>query len=416
MFAPAFAPLANPEAIVNSKLALAFLDYGWQLEVITRNLGQEWKNYNYGSEWIEPWIRLKEITHILSYESGNKLHRLLDTAWSGLRTKHPIPGCRWAAHAVDLALKMHRQKPFDLIMTRSLPDAAHLAGLLMSRKTGLPWIANWNDPSGDKHPPPYGKGAGARLGYFYEKMLKEVSKYASWHTFPSDKMRHYISKYLNTDSTMSSSTIPHVSIKIDDDGRHKEDGVFKICYAGYLSPHRNPEIFLKGIAEFIRSNDISDSFKILFIGIDNVDAQDIASRMGLAKYLQIIGSLSYTETSAILSDSNVLLVLEAPCDEGIYLPAKFIDYVQTKRPILAVTPINSEVANIISINGGGLVANCLSAKEIALALSEMYASWKNSSIDRQYGSGRLQRLFSPETIIAIYKEIFSRIVTSNKLK
>lgn len=414
IFAPAFAPLANPEAIVNSKLALSFLNAGWEIEVITRNLGQEWKNYNYGSEWVEPWIRLKEITHILSYESGNKLHRLIDTAWSGLRTQYAIPGCRWAVHAVDLALKMHRQKPFDLIMTRSLPDAAHLAGMLMSRKTGLPWIANWNDPSGDKHPLPYGKGPKANLGYFYERMLREVSQRASWHTFPSERMRNYIINYLNIESKPNSSTIPHVSLKMDISGVHKQVGVFTICYAGYLSQHRNPEILLKGIAEFISVNRIDDSFSMSIIGLDNVGIQALAVKNGIERFLQVLGSVSYMESSVILSQSDVLVVLEAPCEEGIYLPAKFIDYVQNKRPILAITPKNSEVAGIISSYGGGIAVDCLSVKEIALALTQMYENWKNGTLDTQYSSDVLQNMFSPETIISHYEEIFTRIIKAKQ--
>lgn len=408
MFAPAFAPLANPEAIVNSKLALAFLDAGWGIDIITRNLGQEWKDYNYGSEWVEPWIRLKEVTHILAYESGNKLYRLIDTAWSGLKTLYPVPGCRWAAHAIDLALKMHSQKRYDVIISRSLPDAGHLAGMITSRKTGLPWVANWNDPTGDKHPPPYGKGPQVNLGFFYERLLSDVSNGASWHTFPSERMRNYIRKYLKIGS--NSSIIRHVSLNVNHDVAYKKGRVFTLCYAGYLSPHRNPECFLSGVAAFTKDVHLKDELRIIIIGLDNVGVRELAIRLDLTKYLQVLGNLSYKETLAILAQSDVLVILEAPCEEGIYLPAKFIDYVQTSRPILAISPRRSEVADIISSYGGGMVADSLSVEEIALVLTRLYSHWKNNTLDDRYGSSGLKAIFSQKTIISQYLDIFSRII------
>ena len=53
---------------------------------------------------------------------------------------------RWIQPAIEKAVHLHQEKPFDLIYSRSLPFFAHVAGYWMKRKLNLPWIANVNDP------------------------------------------------------------------------------------------------------------------------------------------------------------------------------------------------------------------------------------------------------------------------------
>ena len=50
IFAPAFPPLGNPEAHTNGNLALALLDAGWDVTVISRALERR-TGYNYGTGW-----------------------------------------------------------------------------------------------------------------------------------------------------------------------------------------------------------------------------------------------------------------------------------------------------------------------------------------------------------------------------
>jgi len=170
MIAPIFAPFGNPEAIVNNKLALAFLKAGCHIDVISRKQPETY-GYNYGSAWVEPWLPLKDITHEISYEVGSKARRFFETARDALLMRHPIVGCRWAAHAFNLALRLHKQNNYQIILSRSLPDSGHLPALALTKVIDLPWIANWNDASGAKNLPPHGKGVHANLDFFHNRFL-----------------------------------------------------------------------------------------------------------------------------------------------------------------------------------------------------------------------------------------------------
>jgi uncharacterized membrane protein YeiH len=103
------------------------------------------------------------------------------------------------------------------------------------------------------------------------------------------------------------------------------------------------------------------------------------------------------------------VVLEAPCNQGIFFPSKFVDFVQTGRPILAVSPVNGTLADILTASGGGIVADCLSPDAVEVAIKTLYVAWKRGSLESMYGSSRLFNLFDENYVIGQYLEIFSRI-------
>jgi glycosyltransferase involved in cell wall biosynthesis len=408
MFAPAFAPFGNPEAIVNSKLALAFLNAGWEINIITRNLAAE-SHYKYGLDWEEPWLPLESITHEVKCEVNGKKGLLVETMLDVFRTGHPIVGCRWGAHALDLGLRLHKKKPYDVVLSRSQPDSGHLPALSLARITKLPWIANWNDAFRDKNPPPAGKGLNANLGFFHERFLNEVAQKTNWLTFPSDRMRRYICKYLGNGALEKSSSIPHVIMNPHGIRPKRKNEIFTICYAGNLYPDRNPEVFLRGVKDFLRAEGLRTKFKLLIIGLENVGLRRLIESLGLESNIESKGPLNYRETLDCCEKSDVLLVIEAPYEEGIYLPSKFVDYVQTGRPILAVSPLNGTLHDIISMHGGGVAVDSRSLEEITNAFNELYSHWENNTLDAAYGSDRLYHFFSPATVIESYENIFERI-------
>jgi glycosyltransferase involved in cell wall biosynthesis len=408
MLAPAFAPFANPEAIVNSKLVLAFLEAGWEAEVITRNLAEE-SPYNYGSVWVAPWDSLQKHTHIISYPSNTRLHRLLDTARSAIKTGYPIQGCRWARHAFELACKLHADKPFDVILSRALPDSAHLPAALFARCSGLPWLANWNDATGAKNLPPYGDGPSAALGYFENKLVNAVAQQADVLTFPSERLRRYICQYLPNGSLDKSATIPHASLRCEFVSS-EHSGTFTLCHAGHLSANRNPRSFLEGLALFINDGVEKPMVKFRIIGIQNENVPELAKQYGIAEYVECIGSMSYEATLQNLFQADVNVIIEAPLLEGVYLPSKFVDYVQAGRPILAVMPAEGEVNDIISNDGGGIAVDCTSPQDIAAALKRLYKQWQQGDLNREFSSDRLYKRYAPDKIVNDYRGIFLKLI------
>jgi len=404
MFSPIFAPFANPEAIVNNKLALAFIQQGWEIDVISRELPIT-LGYDYGSTWMEPWLSLKDITHEVNYEVGGSFKRVYETVRGALCLNHFMVGCRWAEHAFNLAIQLHKANPYHVILSRSLPDVGHLPALKMAKITKLPWIANWNDASGVKNPPPAGEGVNASLGFNNERFLGAVARTASWHTFPSDRMRSHICTYLKNGTKQRSSTIPHVLLDSYQSTYRGKNNDFTLCYAGNLYAGRDPSVFFQALANFVEKKSDAARLKVNILGLEDIDLNNLVKKHHLERNVNFVGPMSYRKTLDSCLESDVLVVLEAPYVEGIYLPSKFVDYVQTGRPILAISPATGTLHDLLSSHGGGIAADCTSVGDIVLALEKLYAEWLRGTLDEVYGSRRLHDLFSPKTIIGLYKKI-----------
>jgi len=52
----------------------------------------------------------------------------------------------WIGPAVRAALRLHRQNPFDVIVSTGPPRFVHRIALRIARRTGLPWVADVRDP------------------------------------------------------------------------------------------------------------------------------------------------------------------------------------------------------------------------------------------------------------------------------
>jgi glycosyltransferase involved in cell wall biosynthesis len=408
MFAPAFAPFANPEAIVNSKLVLAFLEAGWEVDVISRNLAEK-STYNYGSGWVDPWLPLRKIMHVTDYNVGGRLRRFAGGLWGGLRMGYFITGCRWATHAYDIGLRLHREKQYDLIMSRALPSSAHLPAKKLSADTNMPWIANWNDPWEFLRKSVVKGNLKKNIGYFEAIFCEDVGKSASRHTFPSEKLRHKMCQYLGSKILERSSVVPHVALPTTSSLMPTDHKIFRIAFAGRLWKYQSPEIFLKSLASFIKKINGYNRVIFSFIGIDDNNIRDLAISYGIDSVIQYIGKQKYSETLGILSKCDVLLTIDPPDTDGVILTSKLVDYAQTGRPILALTTKFSTSDEIITNYGGGIAVDCHSSEAIIDALIELYSHWEKNTLDEKYGSYRLYNIFSPETVVDKYKKIFLQI-------
>jgi len=166
---------------------------------------------------------------------------------------------------------------------------------------------------------------------------------------------------------------------------------------------------LEGVRRFLEKNRVERSLHIKFVGLPLERLGETTRRLGLNEIVSMEPVKCYEETQDILAKSNVVVVLEAPCEEGIFFPSKFVDLVQTGHPILAVSPVNGTLADILTANGGGIAADCLSPEAVEGAIKTLYVTWQQGLLESKYGSSHLFNLFSEDYVIGQYLEIFDRI-------
>jgi glycosyltransferase involved in cell wall biosynthesis len=406
MFSPAFAPFANPEAIVNSKLALALTTAGWEVNVVSRNLS-ETSSYNYGSGWNEPWTSLREIVYTPTYRTDKLSFRLVGSALGAYRMGYPIEGCRWALSAYECAKDLHRSKGFDAILSRSLPAYAHLPAMRLAADTGIPWIANWNDPLLLD-----ALGQETRLsrthGPVFARFCKSVVNRSSWMTFPSDELRRSACLYLGDGASSKSSSIPHAALPFSGKKNWPEDK-FRVFYAGRLWSDQDPTLFLKALKNVIEIYQARHKITFVFAGIDDIGLTSLAASFGLQDNVAVLGRMHYSEVQAECERSSALLGIDPIVDNGIRLMSKYVDYSQSGRPILAIAPKEGVITRLISKHGGGIAAGPQAEEEITRALATLFQSWADGSLDLTFNSEPLWRLFSPDAVIEAYGALIDNL-------
>jgi len=402
MFAPGFAPYAASENICSSKLALALMERGYDVSVVSR----QDEGFNYGTDWTEPWLPLKAVTHEIRYPVGMRLGRVADVARAFGAMGFVLPGLRWARRAYELAMELHAQRKFDVILSRAPNDIAHVPALQIARRTGLPWIANWNDPPMHLWPEPYAHRLSRLTEWMSIRLLEGVFRTATCVAFPSARlMKHVIRNAPATDGTMT-TVIPHMGYGGSVPAATDCAGVFKICHAGNLSRERCPKTFLEGYAAFLSKTSVQDRVALHVVGVEHPDMRTLAAAYGLNGSLTFSGGLPYLATMQRLAQSDLLLLVEAPCQEGIFLPSKLADYACLGKPVLAVSPSQGTVRDLLSRHGGGLCTDNRSAKDIEGALLRFYRAWKDGVLDQTFSSASLARELSVDSVVSKYEGLF----------
>jgi glycosyltransferase involved in cell wall biosynthesis len=408
MIAPVFYPYPPvwPEGIVNAKLALAMKNAGWDIDVIVADYPDG--SSRYPSEETG-WEELVNNVHIIDLGQRKSFaHRLLNAAQGFVLTGQILKELNWGLSVVKFVKKLTTKNRYDVILSRAIPDSAHFAALLVHRNTRIPWIANWNDPTpNQKFPPPYGNGPYSPLAPNIDKWYRVVCRHCSWHTFPSERLREYMCSYLPGQIKTKSSVIPHLAMERFSIAPVQHIG-FSMCYAGSVLPPRAVTVFFEGIQRFRKLLDNTDSFCVRFL----VDRPEIvaesAKTMGLEDVVKIEDTVSYSQMPEVLAQSDVLVIIEAPLKEGIFMPSKIADYVQIGRPILALSPVVGTIADILSKQGGGIAVDCQSPDAVAKALQELYSHWKTGTLDSAYSSTSLSRFLGEERVLRLYMDLFNK--------
>jgi len=398
VFTPSFAPRSDSESLVNTRVVQGLRKAGMQIEVVSRRSGATPKAWTApsdnrpGPRYHMPLPRLRAFVRgLIGAENAQAARYVVERAW----------GERMAAAAA------RRLPPEKCDFVLSFGGFCHIAALRYAGTSKIPIIANWNDPFPSLiAPQPYGGGPDGPLPQCYRRLLSRIGRAAAWHVFPSERLRGYMLKFLPETAQSRTSVIPHMAGQMPA-GQTPADGrTFTITHAGALLPHRRVDVFFEGLATFLATRSPARELRVVFIGSEGGELRAAAQRCGVDGACQFVPEMEHERCARHLSDSDALLVIEAQMSESIFLPTKFVDYAQTRKPILAVAPRHGTIADLIGHYGGGVLADCRSPAEVAAGLEALCASRQAGARER---GGRLHSLFSEEAIVGQYRAVLGRV-------
>lgn len=403
MIASGYLPYLFSENLCNGKLVMAMMREGIEVDVISRVD----EGPSYGSEWTEPWSVLKPTAYILSYPTGSKLYGVVDTLRSGLTMGKIQPGVRWMRRAYKLALKLIGENKYDALLSRSPNDTAHLVAEKVKHKTGIRWIANWNDPAGPIWPEPYKPRFSPKMQAIRMAETERLLRAADVNSFPSDSLRQHFISHFPFLKARQTAVFPHIGFVEEywpASAEKPAEGKLRFLHSGNLSKERNPETTFHALRKIV--NEGFTNFEFHIMGHVNDYTSSMIDRYGLQDYVKCIGSFPYMEALSKMQTYDVLVLLEARLDRGIFFASKFTDYLQAGKPILAISPKEGFAVDMLQDQPGEYLADNTDSESIYAALRQIVSVFEQGNLSTT-ASSQLFEEVAPKVVVGKYVEMLS---------
>lgn len=395
-------PYTGAESIVTSKLMRAMLDHEWDVKLVYHDTELIYRSTSDTLSILKNCIGIKNrfIGKFKESTENRKLKKFLNLTDSIL----------WVIKALSIILKLNRKSNFNLIISRIMPKYGHIPALLFKFHSGKSvWIANWSDPLPKiKSPVPYGFGPEAKTGTLEMLYLKRVFKHADWHTFPSLRLLQYF-KCFTSDLKDNCSVIPHIIMaqNLEPSPYDTMESPLKVTHVGGLGL-RSPARLIEAYKRLRESKEYKRKLKFRFVGFIEKEVYDLIDNYLLHEDFYFDGVKTYEETLDAIKSSDIMLVIEAPLKEGIFLPSKVVDYLQFDKPIFSISPSSGVMNDLLTDFGGGIAADCSSVDDIAeklIYLSENAGLVRNHK-DR-FNTDMLKSQFSGKKVINEIERIYN---------
>ena len=296
-----------------------------------------------------------------------------------VRANYFIPDARkyWIKPSVKFLNKYLAENNVDAIITTGPPHSLHLIGLQLKQQLGLKWISDFRDPW-------------TEIDYFHQLPLTKKSK--KKHKKLEQKVLQNSDAVLVVGKTMKEnfkqfSKNIHVITNGFDTEKNilKTRGVldvkFSITHIGLMNADRNPKILWEVISELIKENsNFKKDIEIKLIGKIADDVEDSLLKLP-NEIINKIGYVSHQKVKKYQQESQVLLlaVNKVPSAKGI-ITGKIFEYLQAKRPILAIGPENGDLAEILSETNSGVIVGFDNKKQLKEEILQLYSDFKNDKL------------------------------------
>ena len=246
----------------------------------------------------------------------------------------------WAMGASKKALSILHDH--SVLITFSSPVSDHLAGLIVKLKnSSMPWVAFFSDPFMDN---PY--ITMSRIERLLNKHLeKYIIKHADAVIFVNEVTRDRIMAKYSARWGNKVHVIPHAfDESLYPDVEPTQGKMLTIRYMGDFYGKRTPESLFKALRVVA---DVSRDFILEIYGHIDDEMQSLIIHYGLDEMVKLRGRISYLKNLLLMRTADILLSIDAPGEATLFLPSKLIDYLGSRRPILAITSPIGPTAEIV---------------------------------------------------------------------
>jgi hypothetical protein len=318
-----------------------------------------------------------------------------------------IPDARkfWIRPSIKYLTSYLKDHPVDVIVSTGPPHSMHLIGMGLAHQTGIPWVADFRDPwtTIDFY---LDLMLSARADRKHQRLETKVVQTASAVTVINKEMKRQFEK-------MGVNNVNYIPNGFDpDDIPDKNvilDSKFSISHIGSIVPSRNPDNLWQVLSNLVSKDSVfASDLEIKLIGPSDWSVNRSIEKAGLDEYLNLIDYLPHQDAVEELTRSQVLLLLinQTPNAKGI-LTGKFFEYMSSGRPILAIGPVDGEVAEILNETRAGQIVGFNDQDTLEKQILEYYNKFRNKTLVTD--SGNID-LYSRRSLTGKMVELFNELL------
>lgn len=267
----------------------------------------------------------------------------------------------WLVGAVPLGMRLIRKYKPEAIWSTYPIATAHLIGFVLSKITGIPWVADFRDSMTEDHYP-----RDPRTKRCYQWIERNSLSQSARSVFTAGSTKNmYLSRYswLKNESCL---VIPNGFDELDFQTFDMDKVVatdrqapLRLVHAGVVYPEeRDPRPLFKAVAKLKVDGLLhANMLRIEFRGSGSEDMYTtILHALDITDIIHLLPSLPYRESLEDCALSDALLLLQgASCNHQI--PAKAYEYLRLQKPVLALTDNQGDTASLLRECGGATICN-----------------------------------------------------------
>ncbi len=321
-----------------------------------------WEPYGFYKKFIG---RKKNDKINASFLSENKKTGITEKISVWIRGNFFIPDARkyWIKPSIKFLNQYIQKNNIELVISSGPPHSMHLIALGLKQKhKNLKWIADFRDPWTNID--------------FYEKLMlgkradkkhheQELSVLQNANIVLSvgQTMSNEFAEMYKNAGGKSTNKFKVIANGFDTEdlqtGTVLKDTKFSIAHIGTLVKDRNPQVLWKVLKKLTNENqDFKNQLEIKLVGKIDIYVKEQIEEFGLSKFVNKIDYLPHNKVIEEQQRSKLLLLLvnNTKNAKGI-LTGKFFEYMSAKVPVLAIGPVDGDLAKIINETNTGLISD-----------------------------------------------------------
>ncbi len=283
--------------------------------------------------------------------SEKKKQNIIEKLLLFIRGNFYIPDARknWIKPSVSFLSSYIKEHNINTIITTGPPHSMHLIGLNLKQNFSLKWIADFRDPWTT-----IGYHKKLKLLRFarlkHKKLESEVLNNADQIVVTSPTTKREFEAITNKPITVITNGYDTNTVE-----ETVLDTKFSFAHIGSLLSERNPEVLWQVLSDIVRDDKVFQSqFQLNLVGAVSKEVLGSLDAHNLSQFVNLVGYVSHDDAIRYQKQSQVLLLIKIDSeDTKCIIPGKLFEYMVSNRPILALGPKDSDVAQIIASTNTG---------------------------------------------------------------